>query len=321
MDHFLNVGGWRQVDSADGPVFRRPLGLTELGFYWDTVCNGVAVTVNHIQLVAEEGHEHVLSKENVEFAWLRMKQRFPLLGASVEESPGAERAEFVLEESSLRRIRPGEVAYLDDLHTASDAAAFTEKLHNGPTVLDNQFLARMWHGPVQDTPRRYHVYIPIAHHITDGMGNATLTRELCRELVSESKSAIVAGPPLAQRLELLLPLEALGPGSKFNLPRRRWRLAIASIIRELRQAKIAVSPSIFSSTDRLTVSFTGWPHDADTTSASRHANRIPPHSSPPRPRLVPARHAGLPRSGNHTRQCPPCPQSTGLRACSAPAAP
>ena len=237
----LSAPGWRQVDSAQGPVFRRPLGLTELGFYWDSEFNGVAVSVNHLELeVNEDEGPLVFAKENVELAWLRLKQRYPLLGASVEELPGSEQVEFVVTESALRQLRPGELNYVD-LGSAEDAEEFSDRLHNGPTVLDREFLARVWYGQVKDSPRDYRVYIPVVHHITDGVGQATVTREFCRELVSLSKAATIVAPPLSTRLEVAMPLEAVGPACRLNLARRRWRLAIAFVIRNIQLRKLQVS--------------------------------------------------------------------------------
>lgn len=234
----LDVEGWRRVDD-EGSTFRRPLGLTEYGFYWDTVFNGVASTATHLELQAEKGFEDKLfSKENLEAAWLRLKQRHPLLGASTEQVPDKERVEFVLREDRLLSILPGEFNFLSDLNTAKDVEHFTEVVLNGPPLLDDTFLARVWAGPQLDIPGRFHIFIPVVHHITDGMGNATVVRELCQELASLSPSRRVQTLPLSTRLQTLLPVEALQPPTRLSLPRRRWRIVIAKVIAGLRQAKM-----------------------------------------------------------------------------------
>lgn len=237
--------GWRCVEGTDpqGTTYRRPLGMTECGFYWDTVCNGIAITLNHLDLEAEDGFEHELfSKDNLELAWIRLKQRFPLLGASTEVTSSGQ-VEFVLSEERLRSIRPGEFNFVLDRELSADAERFSEELKNGVPVLDDTFLARVWAIPQLDEPRRCHVYIPIVHSITDGMGNATVTREYCQELASLSKETSVVTVPLVTRLQKLLPVEALTPSAKLSLPRRRWRMAIASVIRGIQQAKMIVSRS------------------------------------------------------------------------------
>lgn len=237
MDLFAHPG-WRQAspDPAD-PVFRRPLGLLELGFYWDAVYNGVAVTVNCFEVEVTAGLQGALfARANVEHAWLRLKQRYPLLGASVEERPSGQ-VEFVLHERALSQLRPGEVNFLEHLHTAVDVARFREELHNGPTVLDNVLLARLWVGRQQNAPRRWHIFIPVVHYITDGMANATIVREMCQELALLSSEAKIQTTPLAARLQGVLPTETLTPSSKASMPRKRWRFAIAKVIQGLRASK------------------------------------------------------------------------------------
>lgn len=248
MDIF-NVGAmcWRQVGNTEARrrTFRRPLGPIELNFYWDSQYNGVAVLVNHMDLEAVEGLEdEVFGKKNFELAWLRMKQRFPLLGASVEELPGSEHVEFVLAEESLHRIRVGELNWVDNLKSAEDVARFEDELRTGPSVLDNGNLARLFIGIRDDSPRRCHIFIPIVHYITDGIGNASLESQFCQELSSLPKDTKVPTPPLPSRLAMLVPAEAHTPSAKMSVARRRWRFAAAKVIQNIRFAKLTVSSRI-----------------------------------------------------------------------------
>lgn len=241
---------WRHGDGAngEGPFFRRPLGPLELSFYWDTAFNGVAVLTNHLEFDVDSSCEAALaSREYVESSWIRMKQRYPLLGASVEELPGSEVVEFVVKECALRFVRPGELNFLDTFNSVKDVNFFEEQLRNGSTVLDNEFLARVWIGQQKDTPRRYHIFIPTVHFITDGIGNAMVARRLCQELSSLSKDTALKGPPLAVRLESLLPAEALSPVAKLSVVRRRWRLAISKVIQDRRLSRLTVCPYIYLS--------------------------------------------------------------------------
>ena len=242
MDAF-DVEGWRRSenDKLRGSIYRRPLGMTECGFYWDNVFNGVAITLNHLELEAVEGLEGGLfSKENLEAAWTRLKQRFPLLGSSTEEVTGLERVEFVVKEDRLRSIYPGEFSYLD-LKSAECVERFSYELQNGPPVLGDTFLARVYAGPQLDAPRRYHIYIPVAHCITDGMANATIAREYCQELAKLSQEPAISAPLLFTRLQNLLPVEGLTSSAKLSPARRRWRLAIAKVIQTIRHTKMTVS--------------------------------------------------------------------------------
>jgi hypothetical protein len=237
---------WYQVDGSEseGPTYRRPLGPLELSFYWDAAFNGVAVLVNHIEFDVERTCEaDILSGSNIARSWIRMKQRFPLLGASTAELPSSEMVEFVVREHALLSVRPGEVTVCHNFQSTKDVNRFEEELINGPTVLSNEFLARVWIGPQKDMPYRYHVFIPVVHLITDGIGNATIAREFCQELSSLPKDTIVRDPPLQTRLQGLLPVEAFTPGAKLSAPRRRWRLAIAKTIQDIRLSRLVVRTS------------------------------------------------------------------------------
>ncbi|KAL5526131.1 hypothetical protein ACEPAG_7469 [Sanghuangporus baumii] len=232
---------WRRSarpQSGEGSVFRRPLGAGELRFYWDYVFNGTAVTTGHLVLEAEPEYEkRIFCKENIETAWMRMKQRFPLLAASVDELPDSKIVEFVLDEMSLHTVRRGEISFLDDLQSEEDANCLIDRLQNGPPVLTNEIIAKLMIGPERNSPHTYHAIIVISHCITDGVTGMTLKRELCQELAKLSQDPILE-KPLEERLYTLLPVESLGPHSKDNLSRRRWFSAVAKIIYQLRQARL-----------------------------------------------------------------------------------
>ena len=233
---------WRRTETkADGDTFRRPLGDTELKFYWDTVFNGVAISIQHIELEPEYAFtDDLFSRENIESSWIRLKQRFPLLGASVEELPGSDVVEFVVNEHSLTVIKPEEVKYVT-FTSSEEISQFLDRLLNGTPTLTNELLAQIWIGPqVNATQTRYHVFVPVAHHITDGTGNATLTKEFCQELSLLSTKKEVDGVSLSERLSLLLPLEALNATTNLTKARQRWRSAIAKVIYNIRMAKLKV---------------------------------------------------------------------------------
>lgn len=232
---------WRQT--AKG-VFRRPLGNTELGFYWDSIFNGVAFVVNHVVIETDEG---VGERANVERAWLKLKKRFPLLGAYVEEihqpdCPGEKSVEFVLDETRLSSLAPHELKLLS-VDSCGGVMEIVDKLHNGTPTITNDLIAQLWFIKQSDTPRRFHFVTVMAHYITDGMANETVGREFCQELSCFQTSAAIADCPLlVDRIKSLLPLEVLHPGMQYTLPRRRWRMAIAKVIYNIRESKSTVSP-------------------------------------------------------------------------------
>ncbi|KAJ3990388.1 hypothetical protein F5890DRAFT_1612321 [Lentinula detonsa] len=80
-----------QSHSTDSKYYyERLLGPNELGFYWDSACQGTADTLQHA-IVEETSqsqlHLEIQSEENVRAAWMILKTRYPLLGAKIEERP------------------------------------------------------------------------------------------------------------------------------------------------------------------------------------------------------------------------------------------
>ncbi|EJD06369.1 uncharacterized protein FOMMEDRAFT_165197 [Fomitiporia mediterranea MF3/22] len=233
---------WRRTsDPASGTTaFRRPLGLTELQFYWDSIFNGTAVNTLHAVLDVDPTFEHrIFARDNLELTWTRLKQRFPLLGASVEEVPDSDVVEFVLDEASLFSIRSGEVSIIDLLLSADHVDQLVGFLRNGQPVLSNEIIAKLWVGPQKDVLHRYHIFLTLPHYIYDGIGGSVLMREICQELACLSKENRVLNMSLMKRLASLLPQDALNPSYGASVPRRRWRFAVANIIHGLRQARLA----------------------------------------------------------------------------------
>ena len=199
--------------------------------------------LNHVEF---ETSKEVADRHNVEAAWLRLKQRFPLLGAYVEEEAapdgsGDHRVEFVLDEWRLGTLRPGELRFrvVDTLH---DVEQLIDKIQHGELTLSNDLIGQIWFVQQNDTPGRYHLVTNLYHIISDGSGAATITREFMQELASLSTAMPINLPLLSKRIESLLPVEVLHPSVRLPLPQRRWRLAIARVISDLRQAKMSVRP-------------------------------------------------------------------------------
>ncbi|KAJ3723437.1 hypothetical protein C8R42DRAFT_37269 [Lentinula raphanica] len=69
--------------------YERLLGPNELGFYWDSVYQGTADTLQHaiVEISPSSSHSDIQSEENVRAAWIILKSRYPLLGARIEERP------------------------------------------------------------------------------------------------------------------------------------------------------------------------------------------------------------------------------------------
>ncbi|KAL5494922.1 hypothetical protein ACEPAI_384 [Sanghuangporus weigelae] len=224
-------------NSSNHATYRRPLGDTELGFYWDSVFNGTAITISHDELDADPDLEHhLLSELNVRRAWLRMKQRYPLLGASIDELDGSSTVEFIVDEESLQKHRPEEVC-ITEVDDVDGVEQITEKLLNGSSPLSKSFLARVWVVNQRDVPCRHHIFICLIHSIMDGVASNTLTRELFQEISSLSDEVKIKGVPLAERLLMLAPIEDLYPIPGMSPARRKWREVTAKVILNIRITK------------------------------------------------------------------------------------
>ena len=125
---------WRRDPATkDGEaVYRRLLGPTELGFYWDVLFNGVGVAITEAEVeVVRSDTEEMFAQKNLETAWVRLKQRHPLLAARTVDSRGGDSVELVIDERSLTAVRPGEVTFLT-LSSEEEADKFIDKLQNEP---------------------------------------------------------------------------------------------------------------------------------------------------------------------------------------------
>lgn len=311
---------WRRSGRSqrrDGSIFRRALGSGELQFYWDTVFNGTSITIGHLVLEAEPEYEkQIFCKENIEMAWSRMKQRFPLLAASVEELSDSRTVEFVLDETSLRTIRRDEISFLEDLGSAEDAARSIDRLQNGPPVLTNEIIAKLMVGPQKDTPRIYHVVIVIAHYITDGVTGMTLKREFCQELTELSREGHILAEPLEKRLAAFTPIETLGPHRGRSLSRRRWRSAAAKVIYQIRQARLKVFRNATDPFHTLIyISSSGWTYSANySTHRSRGASSVPHTNGSPACSSDETNPRQVPRATHYFRKRASSTQSNSFRA-------
>ena len=157
---------WWPVRTEPGKaIYRRRLGNMELEFYWDSVFNGTAITINHVEVTAEEELEATLfSDSNVKRSWVRMKQRFPMIGASVEELPELDAVEFMIDEASLHSFRQGEV-HQTEVENVEGIERLIRTLRNGPNPLSNEIIFQTWIVKQKEIPHRYHIIFCAMHFI------------------------------------------------------------------------------------------------------------------------------------------------------------
>jgi hypothetical protein len=229
---------WKLCSSATQyphRTFERPLGLTELGFYWDSNFEGTADTLQHA--IVEIEHPLLISVENITRTWIMLKHQFPLLGSYLAERREGEEVVFVVEEDRLDTCGPDEIAF-QPISSLQEAQKFVDSAVNGQRLLSNVLLARLFILPRTDEKARAHIVIHVAHCVTDGIANATLLRRFLDIL---SSAPCDQAWKIEERLALAVASEDLVPTSTINATaRKRWHRAIGHTLTSIRVAKITV---------------------------------------------------------------------------------
>ncbi|TDL25416.1 hypothetical protein BD410DRAFT_819988 [Rickenella mellea] len=223
--------GWSSDPSHE--VYRRPLGNTELGFYWDSVFSGTADTIQHVEVDVTDDHHDHFSQENVRRSWLYMKTKYPLLGCTVEEAMDSQLVEFVIPQRFASELSDVEFR---DVNSWAAVRDFVNFLANGPRQLSSRSVSRLWVFRRVDLTNHFHIVILVAHLITDGIANLTIVRTFLDTLCSNHQT--LPSYDLREKLSNLLPLESLHPVLNLTTPKRRWRIAIARVLFDLKQAKL-----------------------------------------------------------------------------------
>ena len=225
--------------TSGNEVYRRPLGTTEVGFYWDMNTGGIATALQQLTFEVSEGHESNLSEENIKRAWIHLKQGYPILGARAEGQPNSSNVDIIVEQARLCNVLPDEVKFLE-YASEEEENAIVYRLLNGPPLLSDDRLSQLWVLRDRRNPRLCQ-FVPVAtHFIMDAMAGATITRELLQELSLSAPSSATL-PPLGDRLETILSVEDLFPSRSMSTPRKRWRKAIATVILSLRKKTLTVN--------------------------------------------------------------------------------
>jgi hypothetical protein len=225
---------WKRVPSAtpDGFAFERPLGQNEQGFYWDTVFYRTADILRDAEVeVDPSSRERTLLPSTLKWAWTTLKQRYPLLGASVEER-SQDDIVFVVDPARLLVASPAEIA-MEKVHSIQGVDEIVGRMHNGHSPLSNDLLACIRILERTDEPTRVHILIHSSHIVSDEIAHNTLLREYLQLLSDPNLSLVDA--PMIDRLALSSATEDLHPHSNRSLARKRWRRAIGRIIIERRR--------------------------------------------------------------------------------------
>ncbi|KAF8838028.1 hypothetical protein BDN67DRAFT_955732 [Paxillus ammoniavirescens] len=226
--------GWTMVDSSptEGRTFKRPLDVTECGFFWDAAFNGTADSLHHVQLrLLNREDAYIFSESNITRAWLSVKRRYPLVNAWVDVDD--EEPQFVVEEHRLGKLNPNEISF-GNVSSLEAAQRRVLEILDGPRPLSHNLLARMYVFRQRDRPDVIHLFSLIAHCVTDGVANITFTRCFLDTLSSHPEPPISS---LEQRLSMVIASADLEPRQPFSPAKQRWRRAIGYVLYQLMIAK------------------------------------------------------------------------------------
>ncbi|KDR81680.1 hypothetical protein GALMADRAFT_239796 [Galerina marginata CBS 339.88] len=228
----FSTSSWKRRTGST-TVYERPLGLTELRFYWDGVFERTADTLQHAEVEIDPTKFHeAIHPSNISRTWTDLKLQFPLLGAQAEERDD-DSIYFVVSAENLKNCRPGEITF-QDIASQHEAGDLVDRMIGQDTLLSENLLACIYVLPRTDLPNYVHLVIHVAHCITDGMSNITILKTFLDRLCQGSPPA----PELRQRLSLSVASEDLIPQRKFSVARNRWRKAIANIIVTKRNSRL-----------------------------------------------------------------------------------
>ena len=221
---------------ATPEAFERPLGLNEQGFYWDSVFNRTADVLREAEVEILNPALN-LAAEDVTRCWMVLKERYPLLGARIEERTKDD-IFFVVEPTRAVRVLAGEIA-VELVKDANEVDNVVQGMSNKCSPLSNDLLACLRVLKREDNSSRLHVLIQTAHCISDEIALHTLLREFL-DLLSDSEiSASLL--PLEERLALANATENIHPGAQSSVAQKRWRRAIGRAIIDRRRRGLGVS--------------------------------------------------------------------------------
>jgi uncharacterized protein YlxP (DUF503 family) len=220
--HFVMAVPWTSLDSTPGQrVFRRPLGVTEIPYYWDGVFNSTGDTVMHVHLrTTQKNDQDIYSQSNVMRSWASVKRRFPLIAAEIEEHDS--RLHFVIREEAVTNLRPNDVTFMevDSFHRVE---CFIDEIMDGHRPLSSRLLSRAYILRRTDKSDQFHALIVIAHIVTDASSTSTVLRTFFDTLSSRIEPPCI---PLGERVHMFQPLENRLCYGNLPLVKRRWRRAL-----------------------------------------------------------------------------------------------
>ena len=217
-------------------AYERPLGRTELAFYWDGKFNGTADLLRYAIVDAQSSilRSQLFSVDNVTRTWVALKRQYPLLGARLSEHQ-----QFIVSKERLNVCAPEEISFRRtssqiSLSSLGEVEAFMDTILDGTHLLTDELLARMYIFTPTDEDNRVCLLMHVAHCITDGTANTTLLRSFL-DILSSEPSAVQWD--LEERLALAIASERLMGDISVISPRQKWHYAMGLTLASIRMQK------------------------------------------------------------------------------------
>lgn len=165
--------------------------------------------------------------------WISLKQQFPLLGSTLHQDDDGG-GSFQVDEARLGTVLLAEIRRRE-VDSAEGVESTVEEFINGPRQLSSGLPARLYVLKRTDHADRFHIFLHVAHLITDGLANAAVLKVFLDYLTSPPLDHV---PDLEARLAQAVSAESLNPSLKLSVSRQRWRRAIAFVISSIKWRKI-----------------------------------------------------------------------------------
>src|ERR1700733_12913207 len=134
------------VRNATSCAYERPLGRTELAFYWDAKFNGTADLLRYaiVDVQSSALRAQLFSVDNVTRTWVALKRQYPLLGARLSD-----RQQFIVSEERLNVCAPEEISFRStssqmSLSSLGEVEAFMDTILDGTHLLSDELLGRVF---------------------------------------------------------------------------------------------------------------------------------------------------------------------------------
>lgn len=247
------ASNWTLRDTSR--TYERLLGLTELGFYWDSKFNGTADILRYAIIDAQRfiPSARLFSFENVTRTWVALKKQYPLLGAQLSERRQRTEVVFVVSEQRLSDCAPEEISFQSissqpSLSSLGEVGTFMERMVNGERLLSDELLARLFVFTSTTQENRVCILLHVAHCITDGIATATLLRSFL-DILSSEPSTIRWD--LEERLALAVASERLIGDANSSTARQKWHYAMGRTLASIRMQKQTVHTFLKNTATRI----------------------------------------------------------------------